>query len=40
MIRFNELRVTSDRKHLVIDVQIEELDYYQDVFLDTIIIDT
>ena len=40
MIRFNELRITPDRKHLIIDVQVKELDYYQDVFLDTIIIDT
>lgn len=40
MIRFNELRITPDRKHLIIDVQVKELDYYQDVFLNTIVIDT
>ena len=40
MIQINELRVTQDRKHLVIDVQVQEMSYYDNVYLDTIIIDT
>lgn len=40
MIQINELRVTQDKKHLIIDVQVIELDYYENVYLDTIIIDT
>ena len=40
MLQFNELRVTQDRKHLVIDVQVIDQDYYKNVYLDTIIIDT
>lgn len=40
MIQYNELRITQDKKHLIIDVQIMEMSYYEDVYLDTIIIDT
>lgn len=40
MLQYNELRITQDRKYLVIDVQVQELSYYEDVYLDTIIIDT
>jgi hypothetical protein len=40
MIRFNELRITPDNEYLIIDVSIEDADYYQDVVLDSIIIDT
>ena len=40
MINFNELRITSDGKYLVIDVQILNLNYYKDVYLDSIHIDT
>lgn len=40
MMVFNELRISPDKKHLIIDVQVETLSYYNEVFLDTIIIDT
>lgn len=40
MIQINELRVTQDKKHLIIDVQVIKMDYYENVYLDTIIIDT
>ena len=40
MISFNELRITPDGKYLVIDVQVQDLDYYKDVYLDSIHIDT
>lgn len=37
---FNELRIAPDGKHLIIDVQIQDMSYYNDVVIDTIIIDT
>ena len=40
MMQFNELRITQDSKHLVIDVQVIPMSYYENVYLDTIIIDT
>ena len=40
MLQWNELRITPDKKHLVIDVQVQDLEYYENVVLDTIIIDT
>lgn len=40
MISFNELRITPDSKYLVIDVQVQNLNYYKDVYLDSIHIDT
>lgn len=40
MINFNELRVTPDGRYLVIDVQVQNLDYYKEVYLDSIHIDT
>lgn len=40
MINFNELRITSDGKYLIIDVQVQNLNYYKDVYLDSIHIDT
>ena len=40
MMQFNELRITPDKKHLIIDVQVQEMRYYENVYLDTIIIDT
>lgn len=39
MIRFNELRITPDNQQLIIDVSIEDLAIYSNVFLDSIIID-
>ena len=40
MIKFNELRITPNNENLIIDVSIEYADYYQNVVLDSIIIDT
>ena len=40
MIKFNELRITPNNESLIIDVSIEDADYYQNVVLDSIIIDT
>lgn len=40
MIKFNELRVTSDGKKLIIDTSVKDLQYYNDVYIDAIIIDT
>lgn len=40
MIQFNELRVSSDGKKLIIDAQIKELSYYDNVYIDAIKIDT
>lgn len=40
MIKFNELKVTDDGKYLVVDVQIAEDDYYENVYIDQIIIDS
>lgn len=40
MISFNELRVTPDGRYLVIDVQVQNLNYYKDIYLDSIHIDT
>lgn len=40
MLQLNELRVAPDGKHLIIDVQVQDLPYYDDVYIDTVIIDT
>lgn len=40
MIKFNELRITPNNESLIIDVSIEDADYYKNVVLDSIIIDT
>lgn len=40
MLTFNELRVAPDGKHLIIDVQVQDFPYYEDVYVDTIIVDT
>ena len=40
MLQWNELRITPDRKHLVIDVQVQPLPYYENVYIDALIIDT
>ena len=40
MVDFNELRVSPDRKNLIIDVSINDLSYYENVYIDSIIIDT
>lgn len=40
MIQFNELRVTSEEDTLVIDISVKDLDYYTNIYLDSINIDT
>lgn len=40
MIEFRELRVTPDGKRLIIDASVKDLQYYNDVYIDAIIIDT
>lgn len=40
MISFHALYITPDKKHLVVDVSIDNLAYYNDVYLDSIVIDT
>ena len=40
MVQFNELRITPDGNTLIIDVAIKDLRYYDNVGLDTILIDT
>lgn len=39
MIHFNELRYSKDNKYLIIDVAIDNQDYYDNVVIDSIIID-
>ena len=40
MLRFNELRITPDSKHLIIDVEVDNLDYYAGITIENIIIDS
>lgn len=40
MVGFQELRITPDGKNLIIDVSVLDLPCYQDVYLDSIVIDT
>lgn len=40
MIRFQELRITPNNEELIIDVSIDNSSYYQNVVIDSIIIDT
>lgn len=40
MIHFNELRITSDGKYLIIDASVDSQDFYNDVLLDSVVIDT
>lgn len=39
MIEINELRITDDSQHFIIDVQISPDSYYDNVYLDSIYID-
>jgi hypothetical protein len=38
MVQFNSLKITPDRS-LIVDVNIEDIPYYKDVYLDSIVID-
>ena len=40
MVQFNELKITPDGQRLIIDVSIKDLEYYTNVYLDTVQIDT
>ena len=39
MVQFNELRITPNNKYLIIDVSIKNEPYYNNVFIDSVIID-
>ena len=40
MIVFDELRVTNDAKYLIINPRVRSEDYYKDVYIGKIVIDT
>lgn len=40
MIKWNELRVTQDGKELIIDGSVKDLEYYKDVYIEKVIIDS
>ena len=40
MISFNELRITQDNRFLIIDVSVDSQSYFENVLLDSVIIDT
>ena len=39
MVHFNDLRFSKDSKYLIIDAAIDSQNFYEDVLLDSIIID-
>lgn len=39
MIKFNTLKITEDSKNLIIDAEIEDLSYYDDMLISSLIID-
>lgn len=39
MVQFNELRITPEDQRLIIDVSVKDLSYYDNVYIDTIIVD-
>ena len=39
MIQFNELRITPDEKRLIIDISVPDESYYENVYIEDIIID-
>lgn len=39
MIHFNELKISADAQHLIIDVSVRSESYYKDVYIDSIVID-
>ena len=40
MVEFKELKITPDGKNLIINASIKDLEYYKDVYIDSVIIDT
>lgn len=39
MVQFNELGITQDTQSLIVDVSIPNESYYEDVYIDSIVID-
>lgn len=40
MLHFNELRITPDNRYLIIDASVDNDSYFDDVVIDSIVIDT
>lgn len=40
MVEFQELKITPDGETLIVEVSVKNLEYYENVYLDTISIDT
>lgn len=40
MVVFNECRIDKEGKNLILDVSVDSLSYYKDMYLDSVIIDT
>lgn len=40
MIVLNECRVSHDGKALIVEATVENLDYYKDVYIDSVVVDT
>ena len=40
MLHFEELRITPDNKYLIIDVSVDKDEYFDNIVIDSIIIDT
>lgn len=40
MVQFNELRINPEGTKLIIDISVKDSEYYQNVYIDTISIDT
>lgn len=38
MIQFNEARMTPDTKHIIVDVSIVNMSYYENVYVDAVIL--
>ncbi len=40
MLQFNQLRITPDGKKLIVDISVRDMEYYQGVYVNSVIIDT
>lgn len=40
MLQINQLNISPDKKNLVVDVQVQDLNYFKNVYIDSIYIDT
>lgn len=36
MLQWNELRITPDGKYLIVDVEVQNLDYYENIHINTL----